>query len=273
MTQFETVNTQKIPYLYHWQAFNPDHLITTIRDYEVWCSKPSSFNDPWDCKPSYNTDIIKDEAEFERHIQWYGRITRDHHPHIPDSEIISRQNSFRKNPDEFAQLTKQFSSEMQSTIDQQYRVFCLCPDVHNTLMWSHYATKHKGICMEFSTRNEVISCALRVEYDSNYPFMRLYSDDPNENLIPILTKSDAWNYEHEYRLVAQEKSFATTHKTLFSKDNYLTLPKGALTSVIVGCQGPLKEIHELVKTHAPDITVKQAVRIPNRYALSIQSID
>lgn len=103
--------------------------------------------------------------------------------------------------------------------------------------------------------------------------MSAYSEGEDENLIPLLTKSDVWSYEQEYRLVAQERSFATAHRTLMTTDNYLTLPEGALTSIIVGCQGQLDEVRELVSKHAPEVLVKQVERIPNRYALRIKSTE
>jgi hypothetical protein len=162
---------------------------------------------------------------------------------------------------------------MWTAVADRYRVYCLCPDVHNTLMWAHYADRHRGICLEFSTRNEAICCALRVEYSAEYPLVSAHSEDEDASLVPLLTKSDVWVYEQEYRLVAQEKSVSTAHETLLTDNSYLRLPKGALTSIVVGCQGNLEQVRALVREHAPDVHVKQTVRIPNRYAVHIVSVD
>lgn len=85
MTNFQVVNTHHIRRLYYWywQRFIPDRLVTLLRDRVIWCGRPADFNDPWDCKPSYNTDLLRDEAERERHIEWYAQITRRHRPDIP----------------------------------------------------------------------------------------------------------------------------------------------------------------------------------------------
>ena len=269
MTRFQTAAPKHVQFLYHWQRFIPDRLITTLRDRKIWCSPPGVFNDPWDCKPCYNANL-QDERERERHIKWYGQITRRQCPELPEAEIAKRQQFFRDNPNHFEERTNTMSPQMWSAVSQQYRVYCLGPDVQNTLMWAHYADSHKGICLEFSTRNDVICCALRVEYRREYPLMRLYSDDPDENLIPLLTKSDVWSYEQEYRLVPQERGLATNHETLMTDNNYLELPKGALTSIIVGCQGPFEEVRALVSEHAPELSVRRAVRVPDRYALRIE---
>ena len=270
MTRFQTVNPKHVQYLYHWQPFARDRLITILREHKIWCSQPSAFNDPWDCKPYYNTELLNDQQERERHIEWYAEITRRHRPDIPADFIANTQKELRENHELLLKRTIECSEEMWAAVDQRYRVYCLGPNVHNTLMWANYSDSHKGICLEFSTRNKLICCALRVEYSREFPVMRQYSNDPDESLVALLTKSDSWDYEKEYRLVAQEKGFATAHETLITEGNYLALPNDALTSIIVGCQGPCEEVRDLVRVHAPDVSVKQAVRIPNRYELHIE---
>jgi hypothetical protein len=87
MTRFQVVSTRDIPCLYHWQRFVPERLVRLLRERVIWCSRPADFNDPWDCKPSYNTEALSDEAERERHINWYADITRKHRPDIPPALI------------------------------------------------------------------------------------------------------------------------------------------------------------------------------------------
>jgi hypothetical protein len=270
MTRFQTASPKHVPNLYHWQRFVPEFLTTLLRDQVIWCSDPASFNDPWDCKPYFSSDFLGDQAEFEKHIQWYGRITRESMPDLPHEEIARRQNFFRANPQRFAKDTEQLSCEMWRAIARQYRVYCLGPDVHNALMWAHYADSHKGVCLEFSTKNAVICCALRVEYVRDLPAIAAYSEDIDVNLIPLLTKCDVWSYEREYRLVAQENNHAVGHDTLVVNKNFLALPERALTSIIVGCQGPFEQVRALVHSHAPSVSVRRAVRIPDRYELSIE---
>lgn len=168
-----------------------------------------------------------------------------------------------------AKTLHELSQSMWPVISARYRIYCLGPDASNLLMWSHYADKHKGICLEFSTHNDVMCCPLRVDYPEQFPVVRAYSTDSAENLRPLLTKANVWAYEHEYRLIAQERSTATGGGTLITDNSYLKLPKNALLSVIVGCQGPYDEIKKIVAEMAPGLTVKKAVLIPNRFELRI----
>jgi hypothetical protein len=270
MPRFQTATPKNIPRLYHWQRFVPEHVGTLLRENAIWCSNPATFNDPWDCKPFFSTDFLGDPAEIERHAQWYAEITRRHRPDIPETSILKTQEELRNNPGVIAERAEQVSRGMWSAVADRYRVYCLGPDAGNLLMWSHYAENHKGICLEFSTANPVVCCAQRVEYLQEFPRMPLHSRDEDDSLVTLLTKSDVWSYEKEYRLVAQESDNRTSHDTLITHENYLKLPEGTLLSIIVGCQGPLDDVLKLVNELAPGLPVKQAMRVPNKYALRIE---
>ncbi len=113
-------------------------------------------------------------------------------------------------------------------------------------------------------------CPLRVDYHAEFPVVRAYSTDEVENLRTLLAKADVWEYEHEYRLIAQERCASTADQTLMTDNNFLKLPKTALLSVIVGCQGPYHFVQSLVGEVAPELPVKKAVRVSNRFELRIE---
>lgn len=122
---------------------------------------------------------------------------------------------------------------MASSIDEQYRVYCLGPDPKNLLMWSHYADSHRGICLEFSLSNKIFCAALKCEYSSTFPIMTLHDDSDDAALLSLLAKSDVWSYEKEYRLIVQEESKALPDsESLKSNGHFLEFPQGALMSVI-----------------------------------------
>jgi hypothetical protein len=61
-------------------------------------------------------------------------------------------------------------------------------------MWAHYADDHRGICLEFDLRNEVLCGALRCEYLREFPLMKAYESSEEANLLILLAKGDAWAY-------------------------------------------------------------------------------
>jgi hypothetical protein len=257
--------------LYHWQPFNEERLKRTLLQNQIYCSRPNDFNDPWDCKPHFNTEILDDQAENERHANWAVEVWSQHYPGIP--EVVKQQKRALLLADRIqaAKYLTKISEGMVEAINARYRVYCLGPDVQNLLMWAHYADNHRGVCLEFDLRNEVFSGALRCDYSTAYPLMKAYDNSDDAALLALLAKGDAWQYEEEYRLVAQERKCAIEGAdTLLTDEGQLQLPKGALISVIVGCQAKHEEIQRLVEHSAPHVHVRRARRVPNRYALQVE---
>jgi Protein of unknown function (DUF2971) len=164
---------------------------------------------------------------------------------------------------------------IESEIQKRYRVYCRTTKPADTLMWSHYAKNHTGICLEFGCRNEVLRCAIQVVYCETYPPLDLADDDAETVLLPLITKSKAWDYEDEYRLIAQEEAEALNRKSLIAKNNLLLLPDGAITSIIVGCvapEGTRNAVSDIVGHSRRVLGLKQAVRVPNHYSLTIENM-
>jgi hypothetical protein len=139
MKRFRFVDRKTTPHLYHCQRFVPEHLKTLLRDNVIWMSRPDTFNDPWDCKPCFQSDFADDPAEVERHVRSYADITRRHRKDIPEDFIARRQQEFRDNPRFLLQKVDEVTQGIWPAIARGYRVYCLGPDVRNLLLWSHCA--------------------------------------------------------------------------------------------------------------------------------------
>src|ERR1035438_7737453 len=65
-----TAGSARIPFLCHYQRFIPAHLTAMLRDQEIWCSDPSSMNDPWDFKPWFSCEpMLNDPRSLERMLE------------------------------------------------------------------------------------------------------------------------------------------------------------------------------------------------------------
>jgi len=242
-------------------------LELTLRTGTIYCSNPKDFNDPWDCRPYFNTDLLSDLVERQKHIECAVKICR-RHTRMSEQDIV-RMHRKLQDPVLLQQMVREQIVAMQQAVLDRYRVYCMCPDVQSTLMWARYADKHRGICLEFNVANDAICGAMEVQYYPEFPMIRQYSDDLAENLLPLLAKSNVWEHEKEYRLLTQESSNATPHDTLLSDGGHLKLPDGAFRAIIVGCQGPYDAVRDLVGKHNADIQLLRAHLVPNRYALDI----
>jgi hypothetical protein len=262
---FQTAAERKIPRLYHWQRFDASRFEHQMANGTVYCSNAAHFNDPWDCKPFFNTEILRDATERQRHIKWAVEICRK--LTRMSERDIERMKRELEDPATLEHYVRKHTEGTQQAIFERYRVYCLCPNVDSLLMWAHYADRHCGICLEFDVRNETICGAQEVQYFEQFPMTRQYSNDLNENLLPLLAKGKHWEYEHEFRLVAQEERNATEHETLRCSDGHLKLAEGALLSVIVGHNGPYERVRDIVTKHAPKVHIQRAHLVENRYEL------
>ena len=137
-------------------------------------------------------------------------------------------------------------------------------------MWAHYADKHNGICLEFDARKDQVGQGCRVLYQDTFP--RIGPDEfDNPSLLVdavLLTKSRDWAYEDEYRILARDEEADPTFSLRTAKD-YLQLSSGVLTGIIAGSNADVTAIQAVVAESGCDIPLRRAVRMPNRYHLSI----
>lgn len=255
--------------LYHYQSFTDDtanRLERTLCDRTIYMSKPSGFNDPWDCKPWFDVSILNDEREREQHLQWLMRTANVE----PADELLLRTD--RRLMEAMIVLIRDGHIR---AIDDQYRVYCLLPDALNPLMWAHYGDSHRGIALEFDARADQIMWAYRVHYRGTYPTIRMYEDEGNANLVPIFTKSNVWEYEREYRLLAEERQRERPNM-LCTRNSILRLAQGALVGVILGCQCDEDRARDLIDRHQhrfnPRLRVRRAKRVGDRYALVLEDV-
>ena len=109
---------------------------------------------------------------------------------------------------------------LHTSIGNAVGITCFSETPYNMLMWSHYANKHSGICVEydFSKLFSTVpnSLLLPVEYSDKRPLLPIEKVVVNKGgkieadqskmklLLPALLKSlaiksDIWNYEREWR--------------------------------------------------------------------------
>ena len=156
-------------------------------------------------------------------------------------------------------------------IPDRWKVYCLTPIPDSTLMWSHYAENHKGICLEFQLDNPVFGSAQEVKYLSSYPkWTPLSLMNSNEPHV-LLTKSDDWQYEREYRIIGLGEGIARPVEghPLNLRGSFLGLPRGALQAIIAGCEADYNAIEAVVNGAAAALKVKRAVRARTKYRLEI----
>jgi len=119
----------------------------------------------------------------------------------------------------------------------------------------------------------MISIAQEVRYSKDYPaFDLVASEDPAEVVAPLFSKSAAWAYEDEYRLVSQERAHTKVGETIITDNGDCALPPGALKAVILGCladEATRTAVRSLVGEGGRGVIVKQVERARDKYQLII----
>ncbi len=183
---------------------------------------------------------------------YFGSRTQLNDPfdcHIDLVSIIRRASKENHELDQLLQ-EKDFFSNFQRQIDL-LDIGSFSLELHETLMWSHYADDHKGLCIrydfpyEFLNDQDNIMGVSKVNYEPNTVSewlinnANLYKTDHfsfvSELLKVVLTaKSPAWDYEQEARIIRPVAGV-------------FDIPREFVKSIIFGLQTS-KQDEELIKS-------------------------
>lgn len=123
--------------------------------------------------------------------------------------------------------------------------FSLRPDISK--MWSHYADKHNGVCIEYDNSIDTVP----VNYVKNNHYVKFdrlvrgllsnllvgknvdFQQDDLIKLLPLLNKSQDWKEEMEERMVVSSKDSRITRIKVDDKELEL-YPVPSPTKVIIG---------------------------------------
>lgn len=147
-------------------------------------------------------------------------------------------------------------TKFQQALGQALGVFSLSEDPAHTLMWSHYASYHFGVVVEFDERNAWFSQKVSDSDDFRHLVRVTYVKNPPArtwkqlNGADVLyTKNVEWAYEREWRIIRPLKDGTEVSAGKFCFD----VPPDAVRSIIFGCRTTSvleKEIRDHVAANA-----------------------
>jgi len=141
---------------------------------------------------------------------------------VPEIETVKRT---------FNDAAKETLTKSRKLISDQFRVTCLSERMDSPLMWSHYANKHFGFCLEYDFTHTMIKkypdlvmaqlMLFPVIYTQKRPLIskaffnsktklnyikskKLPPNLINNIMLGLLTKSEDWEYEREWRILQSE---------------------------------------------------------------------
>lgn len=97
-------------------------------------------------------------------------------------------------------------------------VCCFSRKVDSILMWSHYASNHKGFCVEFHCNIDLKGInPLDVNYVSTFLKADYYKAEKDAIFHMIFTKAKQWSYEEELRSIQNNLLDNNARKIPFRK--------------------------------------------------------
>lgn len=128
---------------------------------------------------------------------------------------------------------------MREQLSQTRGMICLSKVWDQPIMWSHYADRHRGLCLGCDIPDDAV---FDVRYsDARVPFTRelLKHPDPEEWMKRYLgTKHSAWAYEREVRIICSLDPDTAEDGLFF----YEFDERVVLREVILGVRCPLAKV-------------------------------
>ena len=252
--------------LYRYQPYDPDrlqYLTCLLQDGLLHHSRPSTFNDPWEAKPAARSPATAKELQAARR-----RIE-----HIYQQQGQTQAQA-RRAATKTLTSPREFEVHLVQTMThhfEQMSLCCLSSSKDHTLLWSHYARGHTGICVEFDANVLPVSAALQVQYQTGYPTITYPFDEAGKDLLDVLmTKSAVWSYESEYRMFNYIAGNRPPH---YRDDDHAALDKSAVTVVILGSEMPQEHrdvVVQMVESGPFDPVLYVAKRNPTSYSLDFE---
>lgn len=233
-----------------------EYIRCLLIDSDFYLSSCKEFNDPFDTTANViNNGSLRDMRKR------FGQIIDANSPNINrkkrDLEISRLMSSYSRDPDAYRRILEQNT--------QHAGIFSLTENPRDILMWSHYASQHKGFLLQFEVAKdpETLLYALKMDYSNDYPSYDVSKGFDESFRQIMLRKSEHWKYENEWRILR-----------IGGAGTYQRFKHGALTSLIFGCRteekfrdkviGILKERESLGH---PTVRVYKAEKHKSQYAL------
>ncbi|PYE41502.1 DUF2971 domain-containing protein [Paenibacillus barcinonensis] len=181
------IKKEQIPNrLFKFQPIEEARINSLIQN-KIWFSTPKDLNDPYDC-----IGVHWDEEELSRYFKT--TLPSDKLQYLSTNDIVH--------------------GALDSMRDHN-RISCFSEELYNMPMWAHYASNHKGMCVEYNFssldgENDFSEQLFPVGYETDRyditNLMRLSFQHPPDMRIYLLyflmqIKHKSWAYEKEWRVM------------------------------------------------------------------------
>lgn len=262
-----------------------EELERSIFQKQIFLSRASEQNDPYEMSPKIVRSDLREVAEWVRKHEPKGPIDRKKYSSFAGRKVSrnefrsARSAAFkRKSTIAMARINRSFAEKLISDLPRETLMASFSETMHSAPMWAHYSRDHTGVCVEYEVdwhcKESEPFFPLVVSYSTNRPAVNTidllgyvkglapeFEDEVFTSLV--LSKSQDWAYEKEWRVTCQDKGGPRYFKVPCLSVKRVVL--GAKCSPIVARLLKERFIHEPVVFH-------QAVPSTDKYEIEVREI-
>lgn len=252
----EPNNYPRYFYKYLSCEMSEERIRHLLIDSDLYLSSCKDFNDPFDT----TAKVIK-SGSLQDMRKRFSQIVDNNIPNLSkqrkELEISKMMKNFSDNPEAYRKIL------IEST--QAAGIFSVTENARDILMWSHYASQHKGMLLQFEIAGdpENLLHALKMHYSLEYPCFDVSLSFEVQFEDIMLRKSCQWKYENEWRILR-----------IGGAGTYQPFKHKAITSLIFGCRSEaifqnkvIKILGEREALKHPPVNVYKAEMHASKYAL------
>ena len=239
------------------RPYSHQNLHDVIAGSVLRLNSPSKFNDPFEMAAHFVMTATDDQkrARFEA-------LAREQAPHLGWRAVQARIASLMASDESF--FTPNWQQSLNGVRDIA-GVYCFAGSARSTLMWSHYASEHGGVCLQFDRTLDIatLSHALHVKYVPDLPVLNWVVNFHQGIGEMMFSKHPCWEYEQESRIMIFGQA-----------GRYLPFAPQALRRLIFGCRvdaklvdAVQKSLEERAAAGHPKVDVYVASTHPKKYRL------
>lgn len=243
-----------------------ENAIKIIENESVILTNPKTFNDPFDSKLVIRKNEIDDAINliknyysfYEKYTDYCKNITKcnidfeKEIANIKEKMEYTKINTLKK--DNFTTLDLEFKKKLNEIIlelEDLPRISCFSKRFDSILMWSHYASSHEGVCIEFDENRNIFK---NVTYSKNREYFDIkyivskclasifFNGDVDYNIKdvfkrvmkPFFIKSKDWKYEQEIRCVLSKN--ASVDGFLYNSKTKMYELKMKINKIFIGAK-------------------------------------
>lgn len=245
------------PVLYKYRSLSNegerDRVRKTIESNSIYFPSPNQFNDPYD--GAVPLSLEGTDNEWRKYIL---RNMKSRMSNLSPAKRLEKANRIIRSG-----AVEKLDPAISTRTVKHIGVYCLSAVNNDILMWSHYADSHRGICLGFraAPTDLFFRRSQKVKYSEQYPITRVFDSDELRMQTAILTKSNHWEYEQEYRIIEPQGS------------GEYSFPGDLLVSIILGCnisKQNERNVKDWVQARSPPPMLLRATKRSREYGLQIE---